>query len=280
MFFDKLEDHFYMNLLTSFLLIALIIFVRSVAVKYIRKLSKTSMETRRKWIAQTRNYSIFVALIGLFLVWSTELKTVAVTLLALAVAFVIATKELLLCFLGWVLMVSSKEFDVGDRIEVGTFRGDVVNYNIFTTTLYEVGPGKEHHQFTGRMVVMPNSILLSTPITNESVTGRFVLHVFRVPLKRSDDWQLAADRIIAIANEQCAEFIEEARKQFVRVAEKQVIQAPSVEPRLHYSFNAADQVDLVIRIPTPSKQKGKIEQAILQKFMTDPETLAILKGKE
>ncbi|WP_159455756.1 mechanosensitive ion channel domain-containing protein [Pseudobacteriovorax antillogorgiicola] len=211
-------------------------------------------------------------LLGSITIWSNELQTAAVTLLAIAAALVIATKELILCIMGSLWRFSTKAYDVGDRIEVGAFRGDVFQYNMFSTKLYEIGPGKDHHQFTGRMIELPNSLLLNTPVINESKTGPYVLHVFRVPFRKSEDWKGAAKLILGMAIEECSEYIEEAKRQFQRNSSKHVIESPNVEPRLHYSFSSSDQVDLVIRIPVPSKQKGRLEQAIIQRYIDAGET--------
>mgnify|MGYP001215256827 CR=1 FL=1 len=63
-------------------------------------------------------------------------------MVAIAVALVIATKELILCVSGALIKGGARSFNIGDRIQVKEFRGDVIDQNLLTTTILEVGPGK------------------------------------------------------------------------------------------------------------------------------------------
>ncbi len=78
------------------------------------------------------------------------------------------------------------------------------------------------------------------PAINKRITGQYVLYVFRIPFKKTEDWRAAAKVLIKTANEECSKFIEEAKKQFERNSNKYAIDAPNVEPRLHYSFSSVD----------------------------------------
>lgn len=120
----------------------------------------------------------------------------ALSLIAFAVAFVVAIKELFMCLSGSVLKTSSGAFRVGDRIQVRDFRGDVIDQTLLSTTLLEVGPGKLTHQRTGRKLVLPKSLFISDPVTNESFIHAYGLHVFTVPIKLEDDWQAARQVLI------------------------------------------------------------------------------------
>src|SRR5690606_21856396 len=118
------------------------------------------------------------------------------SVVALAVALVVATKELILCITGSILKTGAQSFKIGDRIQIKDFRGDVIDQNLFATTIMEIGPGKLTHQRTGRVTVLPNSLFVSEPVINESYTHDYVLHVFTVPFKRQDDWQSAQKSLL------------------------------------------------------------------------------------
>lgn len=257
------------NAISSLAVVIVILTMRFFATKWIGRLERVPPEIRRKWVVQIRNASIFLILFGLLLVWATELKTLAVSVVALAAAIVIATKELIQCIMGGVMKVSTKEFDIGDRVEIGAFRGDVISHNFMLTTLYEIGPGKDHHQFTGRVISFPNSLLLNTPVINESITGKYVLHVFKIPLKRSDSWEKAIELVTSISENECRDFLEDAKIGLSTNAEKQIVEAPTVEPRVHISLPDPDKIDLIVRVPTPTNRKGRIEQAILKRFIAE-----------
>lgn len=248
-------------LISTALLLIIVVVLRYISGRFIRK-KVVSQELRRKWIVQTRNALILLLLLGLILIWGEELRTLAFSVVAIAVALVIATKELILCITGSILKSGAGSFDIGDRIQIKDFRGDVIDQNLLATTILEVGPGKLTHQRTGRMAVIPNAMFLSEPVINESFTHDYVLHVFTVPFKREDNWQAAQQAFLESANKHCKPYLENVRKYMRQVSEEKGLDVPSVEPRVRLSVPAAGEIHLIIRIPTKMAERNYIEQAI------------------
>jgi small-conductance mechanosensitive channel len=139
---------------SSIILVITMILLRAVLARYIRK-SVESTELRRRWLVQTRNALLLVLIFGLIVIWAEELRTLALSIVAIALAFVVATKELILCITGSIIKSGSRSFNIGDRIQVKDFRGDVIDQNLLATTILEVGPGRLTHQRTGRMADIP-----------------------------------------------------------------------------------------------------------------------------
>ena len=100
--------------LTSLLLLLFLLIVRALIVRAISKNPTLSMEAKRRWVVSVRNSIVFVLLVGLVVIWTHELQAFAVSLVALAAALVLATKELLLCWSGAALRVGGKVYSVGD----------------------------------------------------------------------------------------------------------------------------------------------------------------------
>lgn len=65
-----------------------------------------------------------------------------------------------------------RPFDVGDRIQIAGFAGDVVDIRIFEFTLLEIGNWVDADQSTGRVVHIPNQKLLTEPIANYTAEYR------------------------------------------------------------------------------------------------------------
>lgn len=251
---------------TAILLAAMILF-RFLVVRYIRR-NVTATELRRKWLVNSRNGLLLLLLLGLILIWGSELRTLALSVVAIAIAFVVATKELILCLSGSLIKSSSSAFNLGDRVQIKDFRGDVIDHNLLTTTLLEVGPGKSIHQRTGRMVTLPNALLVSEPVIKESFTEKFGFHVFSVPFKREDDWPGARQAFLDAAKRRCASYIEDARKHMTDVTARLGLGLPSVEPCVSIHAPTAGEVHLIIRLPVPSGQRHAIEQAILEEVLS------------
>ena len=122
------------------LLILLTFIVRAIA-----KNPTLSMEAKRRWVVSVRNTMVFVLLVGLVVFWAHELQAFGLSLVALAAALVLATKELILCWSGSALRISGKVYSVGDRIQIAGHRGVVLDHDIFATKLLAIGPGQASH---------------------------------------------------------------------------------------------------------------------------------------
>jgi small-conductance mechanosensitive channel len=266
--FLSAEDRFAVSetilslLISTTILIVVIVILRAIIARFIRK-SVTSTDLRRRWLVQTRNGLLLLLLLGLVMIWGEELRTLALSVVAIAVAFVIATKELILCITGSILKTGARSFNIGDRIQIKDFRGDVIDQNLLATTILEVGPGKLTHQRTGRMAVIPNALFVSEPVINESFTHDYVLHVFTVPFKREDDWRTAQGALLKSANHHCKPYLEEVRKYMKKVSEERGLEVPSVDPRVTIQVPAAGEIHLIVRFPAKSGQRSYIEQSIL-----------------
>ncbi|MDO8907865.1 MAG: mechanosensitive ion channel [Pseudohongiella sp.] len=257
-----LSDSMLSLITSSVILFMVIIALRALLSRFIRR-SVASNELRRKWMVQSRNGLLLLLMLGLILIWGEELRTLALSIVAIAVAFVVATKELILCVIGTILKTVSNSFDLGDRIQIKDFRGDVIDQNILATTIMEVGPGKITHQRTGRTMVIPNAMFVSEPVINESFTHDYVFHVFTVPFKREDDWHAAQLAFLQSAKRHSASYLEEVRKYMNRISIRRGLEIPSVDPRVTIQVPTAGELHLIIRVPVKSGERGFIEQAIL-----------------
>lgn len=245
--------------------VAVVVLLRWTVTRRIRS-SEIPPEIKRRSIVQTRNASVLVILFGGIVIWASQLHTVAISALAIAAAIVIATKELIMCLTGTIVRLSGRSFEVGDRIEVGTYRGDVIDQTLLTTTLMEVGPGNLTHQHTGRALVLPNSLFLTTTVANETFTDAYVLHLFVVPMKITDDWQKAREVLLEAARRASQPYLDDAKAHIESRTKPQGLDTPSLNPRITLRFPDPERVDLMVRIPAPSPRRGRVEQEILNAF--------------
>ncbi len=249
-------------LISTTLLILGVIALRVVIAGVIRR-NVASSELRGRLLVNSRNALVLLAVFGLVFIWGEQLRSLALSIVAIAVAFVVATKELILCVSGSIIKGGAGSFSIGDRIQVKDFRGDVIDQTLLTTTLLEVGPGKASHQRTGRMIVLPNALFVSEPVTNESFTDHWDFHVFTVPFKREDNWPAAREALLNAANHHCEPYLDTARKYMSKVGTARGLEVPSVDPRVTIQAPAAGEIHLTVRLPTRTGQRSYIEQTIL-----------------
>lgn len=266
----KIPTYLIVPLINTAILIALVIILKMLTARFIRRSVVTS-ELRGRLLVNFRNGFLLFSLIGLVMIWGDQLRTLALSIVAIAVAFVVATKELILCVTGSLLKTGAGSFHLGDRIQVKEFRGDVIDQSLLATTILEVGPGKASHQRTGRMIVIPNALFVSEAVVNESFMTRYGFHVFIVPFKLEDDWQKAREALLASAFSHCQPYLEQARAYMTRVGNERGLEVPSADPRVSIQVPEAGEIHLIVRIPVQSGHKSYMEQAILTDVFTNNE---------
>lgn len=254
------------NTIASVLLLAVLLGLRRVVSRSVQN-SSLPDEVRLRSRVQLRSAVLIIWTVGLVVIWATELRTLAISAVAVAAALVLATKELLLCLLGSLLRATSGSYSMGDRIEIVGFRGDVIDLRPLTTTIMEVGPG---HRRTGRLIVLPNSLLLSNALRHESFTDEFVLHTITVPVPRETDWQAVEERMLEAAKRLCADYSEQARQHLARSSVRQGLPELSIEPRVYLQAPEHDRLHLVLRLATPARERGRVEQEVLRAALREP----------
>ncbi len=252
------------NTLITVILFVAVVLIRSLAIRSVRRVDWASEQVQLRWTDQIRWASMLFLTFGIVFVWASEIRTLALSVVAIAVALVIATKEFILCISGAALRATSACYSIGDRIEIGGIRGDVVVIGLFTTTILEIGPV---HRRTGRAIVFPNSMLMDKPVTNETFTDDFVLHMISVPVGTQMDWKIAERCLVNAANEICAPFLDEARKYMNETAKRHGLPGFSVEPGVSIQVPEAGKLNLLLRVPSRAQEKGLTEQRILRRFL-------------
>jgi small-conductance mechanosensitive channel len=248
---------------TLSLVVSVLVF-RGLLARFVRD-SQVSADVRRRWLVQVRTGAVLTLLFGLVVIWAQELRTVAFSLVAVAVALTIATKELLLCLSGALLRTSSRAFSVGDRVQIGSFRGDVIDIGALSTKVLEVDDATNRR--TGRAITVPNSMFLDKPTLNETFAASYVLSVLTVPLPKGADWTAHEQVLLHAAIEECRPFLEEAKAQIKRSSRLEVLDAPVVDPTVSLLLDKAEEVRLQLRFPAPVRRSHRVAQAILKRYL-------------
>lgn len=267
--YQSLEVSWVRNVGLSIALALVFVGLRALVARLvIRHLS--SAEERKRWLSGTRNTAVILLVLGLAAVWANAVQSFVLSVIALAAACVIATKELILCLSGSLLRAANGAYSLGDRIQWGAVHGDVIDISLLTTTLLEVGPGPSFHMPTGRTVLVPNLKMLDTPVVNESRNGKYVVHTIRIPLTMEDDLDRAQQAALTAVHEVCGEILQPAREWMESLEHTHnFIYTPSATPRVYCHLPEPGKVDMMVRFPTPVRTQGRMEQAILRRFLRD-----------
>lgn len=252
---------------STVLLLAILLFSRALVVRLLQRDAETLSENRRRWISVVQNTTFALIALGVVFIWLPELSTFALSLTAFAVALVFATKEFLMCLVGTIYRASARPFGVGDWIEVGTFRGEVVSEGILTTRLQELDCGARCYQYSGRLVSLPNSALLSNAVVNESYRKRFVHHSFSITLEPVHDIRRIKKVILDIADRQSRAFDDLAERYWRMVRQKLQTELPGREPKVSIETTPLAKVVLKVTVFCPTELASALEDTITESVL-------------
>jgi small-conductance mechanosensitive channel len=261
---DKPTQH---DAVASLLFIVLLVIARWLVRRSVMKRADLSVEVKRRWLVTLRNVWLILFVAGLTLIWGRELQTLAVSMVAIAAALVLATKEMIMCIMGSIYRTSTHAFSVGDRIEFNHLRGQVVDTNVLSFTVAESSYASSQQGTVGRVVTIPNSLLLSTPVFNETRLGQFVMHTVHVRIAREADWHAAELILLAAGQQAIAQYDEELAQHALEQQSMQVLNALVLEPRVRIDLEDLDSIAFQLQLPVPLGQRAKIEQTVLREFL-------------
>ncbi|AOL22657.1 Small-conductance mechanosensitive channel [Erythrobacter litoralis] len=155
----------------------------------------------RRWTANVRNALLLIAVVGLLMIWAPQLRTFALSLTAVAVAIVVATKELILCLSGSAFRTFTRAYSIGDIIEIGSHRGEVIDINLLSTRLREMDRRDGSIRALDQGVVVPHSLLFTQPARVLAREGRRPVHAFAIVFETRTDLFARLGEIESRAND-------------------------------------------------------------------------------
>jgi small-conductance mechanosensitive channel len=75
----------------------------------------------------------------------------------------------------WIMIITKRPFEIGDRIIIGDTKGDVHDISLTHVHLREIGGTIASEESSGRVILIPNSILFEQKIINYTLDSDFIL---------------------------------------------------------------------------------------------------------
>lgn len=244
----------------TFIVILALWIVRLIAIRIInRNIGETKV--RYKW---RKNLTYVTSFLGLFIIgsiWSEGFKSFSTFLGLLSAGLAIALKDPVSDFAGWMFVLWRKPLDVGDRIQIGEVKGDVIDIRIFKFTVLEIGNWVHADQSTGRVVHVPNHKIFTDPLANYTSDFEFIWNEIQVLITFESDWKAAKKILQEIADEHLKDFVDHAERQVKRATKSYLIHYQYLTP-IVYTDVKDSGVNLTIRHLTDPRKRRRIGQAI------------------
>jgi small-conductance mechanosensitive channel len=212
---------------------------------------------RRYTVGKTSNYVLGIAgFVATLMIWFGNVTGWAAYLGILSAGLAVALQIPLTNLAGWIFITVRKPFIVGDRIEIGGLRGDVIDMRLFQFTLVEIGNWVDSDQSTGRIVHIPNGLVFRESTANYTAGFNFIWNELPITVTFESDWEKAKRILSELAEKHSILNTEEARNQVRRAARKYMIYFEYLTP-IVWTAVADQGVTLTIRyICEPRKRRS------------------------
>ena len=125
---------------------------------------------------------VFVAAAIIVFLWAHTLKEKGTFLGLLGAGLAVALREPLLSLAARLAIFTGHIFTAGDRIEIQHMTGDVIDVGFFYTRMLEIGSWIGRDQYSGRLLLLPNSALFGSPILNYTQYLSCIWDEVRLPI--------------------------------------------------------------------------------------------------
>lgn len=252
---------------TSAIFIMLVVGLRTVLIRMARGKHDVLGKERRRWVTRIKNGTFVVVFIGLAMIWAPQLQTFALSLTAFVVAFVIATKEMILCFTGSLLRMSTQPYKVGDWVTIDSVMGEVVDIDAFTTRVEEI----DHKtlQYTGKKITIPNAKLFTTQVENKNFIKNYMFMDIALAVQCGDiDPSDIFNRFQDIVAGHIAPLRADADSFMKRVSRKAGIDFRDASPSFGMRTSDLGHYIFTTRICVPTAQAEAVNIAITRDFLS------------
>jgi len=177
-----------------------------------------------RWLTLTAAVLIFLILVAATILAAIYIPKTAIYVPVIAVGLALALQKYTASFIAHFVINFSNIYTLGDRIRIGNIKGDVRRVGIFHTTLEEVGEDEKlGGELTGRLLHVPNLIILDQPVLNYSkdysvhnktISSDFMFDEVRIPITTNSNVEKATNILEHILKSQDEIHIKEATRIF------------------------------------------------------------------
>lgn len=272
-FFNSIADFFQSSpVVTSQILKTLVVIfilwvIRSLTLRVVHK-NVESKRTTYKWRKNLTYISAFIGVILITQIWFSALGNLSTYFGLLSAGLAIALKDPVTDLAAWLFIIWRKPFDVGDRIELGKSKGDVIDIRPFKFTILEIGNWVDADQSTGRVIHIPNHTVFTEQLANYTSDFQFIWNEIGIMVTFESDWKKAKEILSTIAEEESKDFIEQAKEQIKRAAKSYLIEYRYLTPIVYTNVKDSG-VMLSIRYLTDPRRRRGSAQAIWERALDE-----------
>lgn len=220
-----------------------------------------------------------IGILGFLSIWFDQPGRLTSAVGLVTAGLAVALSRLVTAIAGYFIILTSKVFNVGDRIVMGGVRGDVIALGYIRTTILEMGQPPpvqkdepamwvEARQYTGRIVTVTNDRIFEEPVYNFSRDFPYIWEELRIGVKYGADRDRAEQILLEAARRHGAETTAIVEDDLRELRRRYFIENASVEPRVYMRLTD-NWVELALRFVVPTRGVRDIKDAMARDILRE-----------
>ena len=209
----------------------------------------------------------FFVLTIFFQNWYTAV--VSFGLISLILGFALQTP--ITSLIGWVYLLIRQPYRVGDRIQIGDARGDVIDVSYLDSTLWEFGgPYLSTQHPSGRIIKFPNSLVLNETVYNYSwPLFPYIWNEIKVAVAYNSDFEFVSKTMRDVAEEELGPVMLERVRVFRALLEQTPVDELEVREQPSVFFRPVENtwIAAIVRYVVPPREAGRIKNRMIAKML-------------
>jgi len=212
---------------------------------------------------------LIVLIVVVINIWIENKENLFITYGIIAAGLAVAVQDLFKNFVGGIIIFITGIYRVGDRIEINSKLGDIIDIDILYTTLLEIGEWMSGDQNTGRLTIVPNGYVLSNHINNYTKDHDFIWDDISIPITYDSNWNEALIKIFSVVEHETAQVSKSAELSLLKLEEKYYLSHKVLEPAVFVTLTD-NWINLNVRYITVVRErrqlKNKLNRLILKEI--------------
>lgn len=226
------------------------------------------IKIRYVWRKTITYFLFFLSLLIISFIWMSGLRSLGTYFGLLSAGIAIALKEPITNLFGWVFIILRKPFNIGDRIQIGDIKGDVIDIRISQFLLIEIGNWVDAEQSTGRIMHIPNNWILNKNLANYTAGFEYIWNEISLIITFESNWEKAKSILETIINKEAETVSLNANLEIQKASRKFMVYYKHLTPIVYMKIGDSGIIFTLRYLTHPRYRRGT-EQQIWKKVLTE-----------
>lgn len=215
-----------------------------------------------------RNVLSILAVLLLSGIWINIKNSAMLALLILVFLTAFTIKNLSTNLVAWLMLLRKKYFKLYDRIEINDVQGDIIKITPFYFKMMERGNNLSSSTATGRVIHMPNHVLLNNTLYNYNQFISVNWKEIKYKITVDSDWKKTLDIVEAEGNRYINDFLRQySDKKLHKLKEKAALFDEELKWK-SYVLMEEDTIAIIAQFPVHYAKGTSAQSSLNQKIIS------------